>query len=272
MAQILDDIEKGNINHKIFSHDKNKMVSICLQVNRIVETYRQQIENWDTKEQQYKQLLTNLSHDLRTPLASIIGYLEAIDEGYVSKEKEKTYIGIVRNKSYDLKKLIDELFEWFKLESKEWVLNLEPVEIHELTRSVLVEFIPIFEKQHIQYKIDISEQETFVLLYQEGYRRIIHNLIQNAILHSGGDEMSIGIRVNQKAVELQITDNGIGIEKEHLPYIFDRLYKCDGSRNSKGSGLGLYITKALVEGQNGEISVLSEPGKGTSFTVSFPRE
>ncbi|MBE6023417.1 MAG: HAMP domain-containing histidine kinase [Cellulosilyticum sp.] len=270
IAYILKDIEAGNRHHKIFIQDNSDMAEIIFQMNHIVADYIEQIEQLEKREKQYKELLTSLSHDIRSPLASLMGYIEAIDEGYIGEERKDDYLKIVRSKSYDLKQLIDRLFEWFKLESKEMVFTLESLDINETTRRIIGDFIPIFEKQSIHYVIEIEEKELYIALDAEAYRRILDNLIQNIILHSKADVIQIGTKVQDQHVLIWVKDNGIGIASEYLPYIFDHLYKCDKSRTSKGSGLGLYITKALVENQQGRIEVFSKQGEGTKFQVSFP--
>lgn len=162
------------------------------------------------------------------------------------------------------------LFDWFKLNSDEFSMEIEVVEIAELTRNILIDWIPVFEDKQIEYNIDIPEQPFWVKLDMDSYMRILNNLIQNVLAHSQADRIGITMQKQNETVQILLADNGIGIGKEDLKHIFERLYKCDKGRSEKGSGLGLSIAYQLVEKMNGKITVESEEGKGTVFTVTFP--
>ena len=139
-----------------------------------------------------------------------------------------------------------------------------------LTKIILIDWVPIFEDKQMDYCIDIPEQPFPVKLDPDAYMRIINNLIQNAVAHSHADKIRIALSKDDGAVHILVADNGIGIEKEDLKHIFERLYKCDRARAERGSGLGLSIARQLAEKMNGTISVESMPGKGTIFVLTFP--
>ena len=149
-------------------------------------------------------------------------------------------------------------------------MDINTVEAAELTRNILIDWIPIFEDRQIDYNIDIPEQPFRVKLDTDGYMRILNNLIQNVISHSHADKIEIFLSKQEKNMQIRLTDNGIGIEKEDLKHIFERLYKCDKGRAEKGRGLGLSIVHQLVEKMNGTITADSVPEKGTKFTLLFP--
>ena len=214
--------------------------------------------------------MTSLSHDVRTPLTTLIGYLDAAHKGLVTGKDWDDYIETARRKAHDLKEYIDVLFDWFKLNSNEFALEIQSVEAAELTRNILIDWIPIFEDKQVDYDIDISEQPVRVRLDIDSYMRIINNLIQNVIAHSHADKIKISLSKKENSMELLLADNGVGIEKEDLKHIFERLYKCDKGRSEKGSGLGLSIVHQLVEKMGGSIAVESIPGKGTEFSLRFP--
>lgn len=169
-----------------------------------------------------------------------------------------------------MKEYIDKIFEWFKLNSNDEIFIIEKVELSELTRDILKDWIPIFEDYNMNYDIDIPEKQTFICVDIEAYSRILNNLIQNVIYHSSASYIEISIVLQDLNVTVTVNDNGKGISKQDLPYIFDRLYKCDKSRSQKGSGLGLSIVKHLVQKMGGNIMVQSEPNKKTSFCMWFP--
>ena len=126
------------------------------------------------------------------------------------------------------------------------------------------------DNKQIDYNIDIPEQPFRVKLDTDGYMRILNNLIQNVISHSHADKIEIILSKQEKNMQIRLADNGIGIEKEDLKHIFERLYKCDKGRSEKGSGLGLSIAHQLVEKMNGTITANSTQGTGTEFTLLFP--
>ena len=171
-----------------------------------------------------------------------------------------------------MKEYIDVLFDWFKLNSNEFALEIHPIEAAELTRNILIDWIPIFEDKQVDYDIDILEQPVRVRLDTDSYMRIINNLIQNVIAHSHADKIKIALSKQGNNLRLLLADNGVGIEKEDLKHIFERLYKCDKGRSEKGSGLGLSIVHQLVEKMGGSITVESVPEKGTEFILLFPLE
>ena len=144
------------------------------------------------------------------------------------------------------------------------------VDLTELTRNILIDWIPIFEDTRVNFTIDIPEQPFRVQIDPDGYMRILNNLIQNVISHSHADKIEIALSGQGGDIKILLSDNGIGIDKDDLKHIFERLYKCDKGRSEKGSGLGLSIVHQLVEKLNGTITADSTPGKGTVFTLLFP--
>ena len=199
-------------------------------------------------------------------------YKRQAHKGIVTGKDRDDYIETARRKAHDLKEYIDVLFDWFKLNSNEFALEIQSIEAAEFTRNILIDWIPIFEDKQVDYDIDISEQPVRVRLDIDSYMRIINNLIQNVIAHSHADKIKISLSKKENSMELLLADNGVGIEKEDLKHIFERLYKCDKGRSEKGSGLGLSIVHQLVEKMGGSIAVESIPGKGTEFSLRFPLE
>ena len=276
--EILDDIKNGNGNRRILSKDDDNFSEIIYKINEIVYLYEEKLAEFQKKENANNQLLTSLSHDIRTPLTSIIGYTDAIKkellkndfkDELVSKKVIENYIDIVREKSHSLKEYLDNVFDWFKLNSNEFYLDLKDTEITELSRNIIKSWIVIFEEKDIDFDIEIEEKEIICNLDQNAYARVINNIIQNAVEHSKTKKIQISIKESNRKIFITIKDFGVGIEPDDLEHIFDRLYKCDKARNKVGSGLGLYITKELVEKMNGCIDVVSEIGKGTEFKINL---
>ena len=266
----LNDIKAGNLNRRVLVRESDLTKQICYDINEIAMSSQSRLIQQKQSEQAYKRLMTSLSHDVRTPLTTLIGYLDAAHRGIVTGKDKDDYIETARRKAHDLKEYIDILFDWFKLNSNEFAMDINTVEAAELTRNILIDWIPIFEDKQIDYNIDIPEQPFRVRLDTDGYMRILNNLIQNVISRSHADKIEIFLSKQEKNMQIRLTDNGIGIEKEDLKHIFERLYKCDKGRAEKGSGLGLSIVHQLVEKMNGTITADSVPEKGTKFTLLFP--
>lgn len=263
---------KNGDQQKTFTNGKGIVSEIIYEMNEVISKYQSEILELKKLEQSNKQLLTNLSHDVRTPLTSLLGYLDAIERGIVAGKEKNQYIKIARNKAYDLKSFVETLFEWFKLHSHERTFFFEDTDINEYSREILIGWLPSFDQKSkkIEMDIHIPEDELIVSIDKDAYRRILNNLIQNAVLHSQCSILQIKIKLQANNVMITISDNGVGISSEKLPYIFDRLYKCDDARAHGGSGLGLAIVKEFVHVHSGTITAQSVPDEATMFTIKLP--
>ena len=270
ISDALEDIKNGNGNRRILAETHELIAPLAYAINDIILSYEKRLSAYHQTDETNRQLMTSLSHDVRTPLTTLIGYLDAAHKGIVDGKERDDYIETARRKAHDLKEYIDVLFDWFKLGSNEFSMNIAEIDLTELTRNILIDWIPIFEDTQVDFTIDIPEQPFRVQIDPDGYMRILNNLIQNVISHSHADKIEIVLSEQNRNIKILLSDNGIGIDKEDLKHIFDRLYKCDKGRSEKGSGLGLSIVHELVEKLNGTITADSTPGKGTIFTLFFP--
>ena len=270
ISDALEDIKNGNGNRRILAETHELIAPLAYAINDIILSYEKRLSAYHQTDETNRQLMTSLSHDVRTPLTTLIGYLDAAHKGIVDGKERDDYIETARRKAHDLKEYIDVLFDWFKLGSDEFSMNIAEIDLTELTRNILIDWIPIFEDTQVDFTIDIPEQPFRVQIDPDGYMRILNNLIQNVISHSHADKIEVALSEQNRNIKILLSDNGIGIGKEDLKHIFDRLYKCDKGRSEKGSGLGLSIVHELVEKLNGTITADSTPGKGTIFTLFFP--
>lgn len=270
MTDALADVKNGNGNRRILSAENELTAPLAYEINDIIISYESRLSTVRQAEETNRQLMTSLSHDVRTPLTTLIGYLDAVHKGIVTGKDRCDYIETARRKAYDLKEYIDVLFDWFKLNSDEFAMEIHSVEAAELTRNILIDWIAIFEEKQIDYHIRIPEQPYHVELDPDCYIRILNNLIQNVMTHSHADKIEITVSRQEESMQILLSDNGIGIDKEDLKHVFERLYKCDKGRSEKGSGLGLSIVNQLVEKMNGTITAESVQGKGSVFTLLFP--
>jgi len=270
ISDALEDIKNGNGNRRILAETHELAAPLAYVLNDIILSYENRLSAYRQTEETNRQLMTSLSHDVRTPLTTLIGYLDAAHKGIVDGKERDDYIETARRKAHDLKEYIDVLFDWFKLGSNEFSMNISTVDLTELTRNILIDWIPIFEDAQMDFVADIPEQPFRVQIDPDGYMRILNNLIQNAISHSQADKVEIALSGMGGNIKILLSDNGVGIDKEDLKHIFERLYKCDKGRSEKGSGLGLSIVHQLVAKLNGTITAESIPGQGTVFILLFP--
>ncbi|MBI9048621.1 MAG: HAMP domain-containing histidine kinase [Anaerolineaceae bacterium] len=267
--KLLQRYRAGN-KEKIFSRHNGVPTDIAFELNRIIGENQEEFQQFKKADQANKLLLTSLSHDVRTPLASLLGYLEALDKGTLDSGETEEYISVAYRKANDLKAYIDTLFDWFKLNSQEQQYQLEAVEINEYTREILIEWLPVFEQSQITLNATIPESDFILFLDKFAYTRIINNLLQNAIKHGHCSEIHICVEKNTASVLIQVGNNGKAIPADQMPYIFGRLYKGDAARSDRGSGLGLAIVDELVRGLDGEISVSRSDETNTVFCIKFP--
>ncbi len=267
----LADIKTGNLNRRVFARENDMTKQICYDINEIALENQARFIQQKQAEQSYKRLMTSLSHDVKTPLASLVGYLEAIEHGLVVGEEKEEYIHVASDKAYRLKDFVISLFEWVKLDAREQIFHFELVDLNEMTRNIIADWVSTFENNSLKYEIEIPETEYFIRIDPNAYTRILNNLLQNIMVHSKATQILLNIiESNQQAI-ITLTDNGRGILPEKIPHIFERMYQCDDSRSSKGNGLGLSIAKELVNAHKGTINVASTPNFETTFTITLPK-
>lgn len=215
------------------------------------------------------ELIANVSHDLRTPLSSIQGYLETIEmkKGELEAEQLMKYVGVSLRSAEKLRKLIDELFELSKLESKDRKPALEKVNLEELLVNNLNAFKPAANAKNIRLEIKIEKALPFVLVDAELIDRVVNNLVNNAVKFTpeNGQVVLFAKQAdNGKKVKIGVLDTGPGLEGENSELIFRRMYT--GSKKTGGSGLGLAIARSIVQIHGSELIVKSEFGKGAEFS------
>ena len=264
------DIRSGNGCRRILARPGEPAAALVYEINDIVQNYEGRLAALQTAQEANRQLMTSLSHDVRTPLTTLIGALDAAHRGLLTGQAREDSLAAARRKAHELKEYVDALFDWFKLNSGEFSLQPRPVEAVELTRNFLADWVPLWEEQGMNYRLQIPEGPFRAALDPDAYRRILNNLLQNALTHSRAQCTSVTLTARDGALEVQVADDGVGIPAEALPHIFERLYKGDASRGSRGSGLGLSIARQLALCMGGSLTAASTPGKGAVFTLQFP--
>lgn len=271
IKEVLEDIRKGNFNRRIPAKENDLTKNICYAINEITSDFQERLIRMKQSEQAYKRLMTSLSHDVRTPLTSLVGYLEAVQNKMVTGQEKDEYIAVALNKALHLKDFVESLFERAKLDAKEQVFQFEICDLNEFSRNIIADWIPVLEDRRFTYKIDIPETEYNIRLDRNAYIRILNNLLQNAVDHSGGSEISVEISETEKEARIVVADNGKGISGKDLPHIFEWLYRGDESRSGNGNGLGLSIVRELVNAHGGTVMAESPPHGGTVFSITLPK-
>ena len=287
ICRILDDVLEGNFNQRIRQQNHIKLLDILnMKINKIIEKLQKVNDDNKKSEESRKKMISNISHDLRTPLTSMLGYLELIlednitnnkslDNNTLSEKQKEEYLKIVYNKGNNLYDLMEEFFQISKLDSKDIRLEIKKVNISEIVRENIVSFFNEIQKLNIKPELNIPEEDIYILGDEKVFSRIFSNLINNVLKHGAqATKIGINLKYDEKNIFIEIYDNGVGIPENEINYVFDRLYTVEKSRslNVKGSGLGLTIVKKLVEAIGGKISVESIPFEKTVFTVILPRK
>ncbi len=224
-------------------------------------------------EDDQKKFVANVSHDFRSPLTSIRGYLEAMIDGTISPEQHEKYLGIVLNETERLTNLTNSLLTLNNLNTKGMMLNRTDFNINQIIRNTAASFEGTCRKKTIAIELVLTGDEMYVNADKDRIQQVLYNLIDNAIKFSHHDSViRIETSLKKNKLFVSVKDTGIGIPKEDLKLIWDRFYKSDLSRgkDKKGTGLGLSIVKEIINCHNEHINVISTEGVGSEFIFSLP--
>ncbi|MCF8018541.1 MAG: HAMP domain-containing histidine kinase [Vallitaleaceae bacterium] len=274
LQQAVDEVTGGNYGYTVdetvptmisgLFHSFNKMSVQLKEGQAVKEKY----------EQNRKELIAGISHDLKTPITSILGYVEGINEGVANtEEKMQTYMDIIYKNAHYTNQLIDDLFLFSKLDINQMEYHFELISLKDYFLDIFVEKKIDLEEQGAKVVYAIDLEEDFVMAIDSKLvHRIVSNLIGNAVKYN--DKQNLNLRLQVKAIEgkehgimVSVSDNGIGIDEAHIHQVFDVFYRGDDSRSKDvgGTGLGLSISRQLVEAHGGTIWAESIPGTGTTI-------
>ena len=220
-----------------------------------------------------KKFVANVSHDFRSPLTSIRGYLEAMLDGTIPPEMHEKYLHIVLNETERLTKLTNSLLQLNNLNTKGMTLEKTDFDMNQVIRNTVETFEGICQKKQIEIKLILTGERLLVNGDMSKIQQVLYNLLDNAIKFSNPNStITIETRVKHNKLFTSVKDTGIGIPKESLNLIFDRFYKTDLSRgkDKKGTGLGISITKEIIHSHGEHINVISTEGVGTEFIFTLP--
>ncbi|MGH4124446.1 MAG: sensor histidine kinase [Clostridium sp.] len=266
-------IAAGRIDKKIPEQSKAELGKMAKNMNEIIEKLNKSIEEERRAEQTKYELITNVSHDLRTPLTSILGYLELIDKDrYEDEVRLRYYVSIAYEKSKRLNTLIDDLFQYTIMRNSTLKLKKESINVIELLNQVVLEFNPQFRKKNIECRTYFSEDKLLIMADAAKLARAFENLISNGMNYGSGTEyIDICTRKENNSAVIEVINYGEPIPSIDVPFIFERFYRVEKSRSefAGGSGLGLAITKSIIELHEGEIFVESNYER-TVFIIKLP--
>jgi len=265
-----------NTNEKLLVVTGDKeLMELLVSINKLLDFSQKIYSDYRKKEISMSKMLSNISHDLKTPLTVVLGYIETIklDKG-ISSEERNTLLSKVHNKSIEVIELINKFFDLAKLESGDKEVPITRINMNEVCRKNILDFYDNLTTKGFEVNIEIPENAIYAFGNFEALDRIMNNLISNAIKY-GHDGKYIGLNLScdDKFAYVEIRDKGKGIDITNIEKVFERMYTLEDSRNKlyQGSGLGLTITKRLVDKLGGEISLMSKPYERTSFTFKLKR-
>lgn len=284
LSHTIQDVTAGDYNVKAPIEYDDELGLLAANINALAKTLKdKETESKILKEnerlafdaernaeKQKNDLITNVAHDLRTPLTTIVGYLELIkDNDHLTKEDIQKYSTVAYEKSKRLQSMMDDLFEFTSLDQADVKIHMTTINISELIMQIADEFYPTFQEHHLTPVIEISQPNLFIKGDGQLIARVFDNLLSNAVKY-GKDNNDLRIQVlnDEQNVTIKIMNFGNTIAKEDLPYIFEKFYRTDSSRSSStgGTGLGLAIAKNIVQIHNGQIFVTSHKER-TTFVV-----
>ena len=267
-------ISSGDLNTNIDVRGDNEFSEIAANINKMSEEIRVLMESERYNEKSKNEMITNIAHDLRTPLTSILGYLDLINKRELTEDTKKEYLKIVYEKSKKLQDLIESLFSFTKTNSSKLVLKIDKIDIIKLLCQLMEEFYPNFEDKGITCSVNTNIDSYVIDGDGTLLARLFDNLINNAVKYGAdGKRIDVKIIAENNIVKIAVINYGKVIPQDELPLIFDKFYRVDQARNSGtgGTGLGLAIAKNITELHHGVIEVTSDLG-GTVFSVTLPKE
>jgi signal transduction histidine kinase len=272
IANELERILDQNTDEKVMSFTEDKEIAHMLEeINRVLEDRQNVKVDYRKSELGAKRMLSNISHDIKTPLTVILGYLEImlLHEEYDGKMLKK-----VSDKAQQLMSLVDQFFTLAKLEAGDTVFTMSKIDLNEFCRESIIDFYEILTEKVFEVEIQIPKEAVAVYADRDALGRILSNLISNAIRYGcDGHYLGLTLRMDESFAYVDITDHGKGIASSEISYVFDRLYTLDDSRNCQvhGNGLGLTIAKNLTERMNGTLILNSIQNQKTEFTLKLKR-
>ena len=276
LAQAAGRIETGDFTQAIDYQGRDEFAPVCAAFNRMQEHLLAEQEKSAAYERARTDLVAGISHDLRTPLTSVKGYIKGLRDGVAqTPERQRQYLEVAYRRACDMDVLLQRLFYFSRLETGNLPLFLQPADLGAFIARFAAETAPELEQAGGRFETSLSPEPHPACIDAEQLYRVLSNLKDNALRYAGADPLVISLAVERRGdwISLRFADNGQGVPEEALPHLFDQFWRADQARstqNGEGSGLGLYIAKYIVEAHGGTIR--AENGGGLVFTIQLPRK
>lgn len=272
----LQNIMAEHTGEKILTMTTNRELQLLLtEINRLLDYNQKAIATQRKTEDATKKMMANISHDLKTPLTVVLGYIEMLQlDTTNSEEEQQRLLRGVHAKTLEVLQLLHQFFDLAKIESGDLNYPITKINVNEICRKNILTFYDIVTSKGINIHIDIPETTVYALGNEDALDRILNNLLTNAITYgAAGKVIGLAIEYDETHISINVWDRGKGIDEYHRDHVFERMYTLEDSRNKsyQGSGLGLTITKRLVESMGGFIHLTSIPYEKTVFTISLKR-
>ncbi|MCM3569232.1 cell wall metabolism sensor histidine kinase WalK [Neobacillus mesonae] len=273
LSDAAEKIRSGNLNFRIKSKGRDELGKLVNSFDSMREQLKESLELRDKYEHNRKEMIANISHDLKTPITSILGYVEGIQDGVAgSAQKQKEYLATIHSKALYVNRLIEELSLYSKLDVKKLPFHFESVDIYAFIQDYLNDINDELSEKDIQVVFDTEEdRHVKVCIDRDKVVRVVENIIFNSVkyMNRGFGRITIFITEQEKKVKVSISDNGPGVSEDEVSTIFNRFYRTDPSRSTAGSGLGLAIASQIIKAHDGEIWAenLSSGGLCVHFTL-----
>lgn len=264
-------IKNGNLDFKVEVHNKDEIGELCEDFEEMRMRLKANAEEKISSDTQNKELISNISHDLKTPITTIKGYVEGLLDGVAdTPEKQEKYLRTIYSKAIDMDNLINELTFYSKIDTNKIPYNFGRIGVVDYFNDCAEELGREMEEEHIDFSYNnYVDDDVQIIADAEQLKRVINNIIGNSKKYADKTPVKLRMVVTDVGdfVQVEIEDNGKGIAAKDLPYIFDRFYRTDTSRNSSkgGSGIGLSIVKKIMEDHGGKIWANSKEGMGTAM-------
>lgn len=270
ISQKLEEIQDTDSDENVMVFTDNKvLMDLVAQINRLLENQRKVKVDYRRSEISSKKMLSNISHDIKTPMTVILGYLEIMR---LNSSGENEMLLKVEQKAQRVMELINQFFTLAKLEAGYTEIEISKIDVCEACRENVLDFYELLTQKEFQVQVDIPEEAVFVRGNKDALQRILFNLISNVVRYgSDGKYIGMFLRSDEKYIYIDVVDKGKGIERGFAQNVFERLFTMEDSRNREiqGNGLGLTIAQNLAHQLGGKITLESEPNVKTTFTVKL---
>ena len=270
VSNTVKQVAEGNFKVNIKRRDTTKCeYEYINEVDELAKNVNKMVAELDGMDYMRKDFMSNVSHEIKTPIAAITGFTEILLDGSIDESERQEYLEVINKESIRISRLCENMLHMSRLDSQVIVANLQKIRLDEQLRKCIILLSEKWSDKEIDFSIDLEKVSIFS--DYDMLQQVWINLIDNAIKYSGENcKIDISVkRLDDKSVKVSIRDNGIGIEEEKLHRIFDKFYQCEESHKKSGSGLGLSISKRIVELLNGTIECKSKKDSGTTFEVTL---